>query len=45
MDATVHDVASFFDRHMVRWEEFAVARAEAEAVWAERVAARASSGG
>ena len=40
MDATVHDVASFFDRHVVRSEEFAVARGEAEAVWAERVAAR-----
>ena len=45
MDATVHDVASFFDRHMVRSEEFAVALGEAAAVWAERVAARAASGG
>ena len=39
-DATVHDVAAFFGRHIVHAEVFATAL-EAE-VWAERVAARAT---
>ena len=41
MDATVNDVASFFNRHVVVPGEFSSALAEAEKVWAERVAARA----
>lgn len=40
MDATVNDVAAFLDRHVVRSGEFSSALEEANAVWAERVAAR-----
>lgn len=40
-EVTVHDVASFLDRHIVRPEEFTVALDAAKAEWAERVAARA----
>lgn len=40
MDETAHDVATFFDRHVARAEEFSSALEEANRVWAERVAAR-----
>jgi hypothetical protein len=43
-DATVNDVAAFFRRHVVEVGEFEVALGEAQALWAERVAARGTQG-
>ncbi|MQA00822.1 MAG: alpha/beta hydrolase fold domain-containing protein [Dehalococcoidia bacterium] len=38
-DLTVHDVASFFDRHVVHPDVFSEALGDAERAWAERAAA------
>jgi acetyl esterase/lipase len=45
VDPTMHDVATFLDRHGVHAEAFASALEDADRAWAERVAARASGGG